>query len=241
MAFNVLLWHQLYVTREVNEDLWMYGIGRGQGHRRFLKERGPVRANAKLQNPRCAAPKKNDTYTCTRAEARRGEAMHAPAMDCIHAAVTRAVHNTVGHLSERIVQNAIAGELRRLGIDVQEQVTIPVFNGTRIVGYNRIDMVLYLEHGPVVLELKRLRQSLHQSPASARLRILGQARAYGHCLARLSDARTAPPCFVVNVFPGERGENVEIVPASRAPCAGPRKHVQSRAGRVLRRPNFYSA
>ena len=185
MAFNVLLWHQLYVTREVNADLWIYGIGRGQGHRRFLKERGPVRANAKLQNPRCAAPKKNDTYTCTRAEARRGEAMHAPAMDCIHAAVTRAVHNTVGHLSERIVQNAIAGELRRLGIDVQEQVTIPVFNGTRIVGYNRIDMVLYLEHGPVVLELKRLRQSLHQSPASARLRILGQARAYGHCLARL--------------------------------------------------------
>ena len=44
-------------------------------------------------------------------------------MESICASLRCAVQSTVGHLSERIIQSAIAAELRRNGIDVQEQVT----------------------------------------------------------------------------------------------------------------------
>lgn len=186
--------------------------------------------------PLCLVKKKPTVYFNAICSTTVGTAV----MESICASVRCAVQNTVGHLSERIIQSAIAAELRRSGIDVQEQVTIPVFNGTRIIGYNRIDMVLYLDDGPVVLELKRLRQSLYESPASARLRIMGQARAYGRCLARVSSDGETPECFVVNVFPQENAERVEIIPVACGPCVAPHKLVRSRCGRVLRRPDFYA-
>lgn len=123
-----------------------------------------------------------------------------------------AVKGTVGHLSERILQCAIAAELRRAGIDVQEQVTVPVFHGRRIVGYNRLDMLLHVDDRPVILELKRLRQGLRDAAPGTRLRVLTQAHAYRACLKRVFPDTKDLACYIVNVFRDGDAERVEVVP-----------------------------
>ena len=156
-------------------------------------------------------------------------------IDTIREHLDRAVGGTVGNLSEKIVQACIANELRRSGIEVQEQVHIPVFQGERIIGYNRIDMVLHFEGKTIVLELKRLRQGLLQSPGKARWRILSQARSYAQCLQKIFPTNTEIVCFVVNVFNHEGRESGEVHAVPFKNVHG--KGLLSKRGRLLRNPS----
>ena len=86
----------------------------------------------------------------------------------IKALVHDGTRDLTGHVSEKILRTALAGALRRAGLEVQEEVTIPVFARDRIVGHNRIDLLVHDGGAQCLVELKRLRASLYKSPARAR-------------------------------------------------------------------------
>jgi len=88
--------------------------------------------------------------------------------DRVEHVVRTEICDIVGHVSEKILRCALAASLRRSGLEVQEEVTIPVFARDRIVGHNRIDLLVHAGREQCVVELKRLRVSLHKSPARVR-------------------------------------------------------------------------
>ena len=86
----------------------------------------------------------------------------------IKALVHHGMADLAGHVSEKILRTTLAGALRRAGLEVQEEVTIPVFARDRIVGHNRIDLLVHDGGAQCIIELKRLRTSLIKSPARVR-------------------------------------------------------------------------
>ena len=72
------------------------------------------------------------------------------------------------------------------------KVTIPVFSGNKIIGHNRIDLVVHTPDGIAIVELKRLRGALRQSPMAARMR--AQVAGYAECWARIFPGQRAPRC-----------------------------------------------
>ena len=66
------------------------------------------------------------------------------------------VYNTLGYgFSEKVYENALAYELRKLGLKVEQQVRIVVYYESEVVGEYQADLVV---NGVVIVELKAARQ-----------------------------------------------------------------------------------
>jgi GxxExxY protein len=73
------------------------------------------------------------------------------------------VYRTLGYgFSERVYENALALELRKLGLKVEQQKRIVVYYGGQVVGEYLADIVV---NGIVIVELKAVRQLLRQHEA----------------------------------------------------------------------------
>ena len=66
------------------------------------------------------------------------------------------VYNTLGYgFSEKVYENALAIELRKLGLKVEQQARIVVYYEGEVVGEYQADLVV---NGAVIVELKAARQ-----------------------------------------------------------------------------------
>ena len=66
------------------------------------------------------------------------------------------VYNTLGYgFSEKVYENALAYELRKLGLKVEQQARIVVYYESEVVGEYQADLVV---NGVVIVELKAARQ-----------------------------------------------------------------------------------
>ncbi len=73
------------------------------------------------------------------------------------------VHNELGYgFSEKVYENAMAIRLRKAGLDVQQQVPIPVLFDGQVVGQYVADL---LANDVVLLELKAVRNILPEHEA----------------------------------------------------------------------------
>ena len=115
------------------------------------------------------------------------------------------------------------------------QVTIPVFSGNKIIGHNRIDLVVHTPDSIAIVELKRLRGALRQSPMAARMR--AQVAGYAECWARIFPGQRAPRCFLLNVYTdADSGRECVEVEAVRA-CKPGRAVLRTKSGRASVRPD----
>ena len=83
------------------------------------------------------------------------EGKHADLTEKIIGAFYR-VHNVLGYgFSEKVYENALAIELRKLGLKVGQQARIVVYYNGEVVGEYQADLVV---NGVVIIELKAVRQ-----------------------------------------------------------------------------------
>lgn len=89
---------------------------------------------------------------------------------------------------------------------------------------------MHTPEGVAILELKRLRGALHQSPVASRMR--AQVAGYAECWARIFPAQPAARCFLVNVYTDavSGSERVEVE-AVHAPRWG-KAAVRTKSGRA---------
>jgi GxxExxY protein len=88
-------------------------------------------------------------------EAIMAEGKHADLTEKIIGAFYR-VSNTLGYgFSEKVYENALAIELRKLGLKVEQQARIVVYYEGEVVGEYQADLVV---NGVVIVELKAVRQ-----------------------------------------------------------------------------------
>ena len=73
------------------------------------------------------------------------------------------VYNQLGYgFSEKVYENAMVLELRKLGLNVEQQKPIAVYYGERIVGEYFADILV---NDAVILELKAVKQLLEEHSA----------------------------------------------------------------------------
>jgi GxxExxY protein len=73
------------------------------------------------------------------------------------------VYNTLGYgFSEKVYENALAHELRKLGLQVEPQARIVVYYDGEVVGEYQADLVV---NGVVIVELKAVRQLTEEHEA----------------------------------------------------------------------------
>src|SRR5262245_6608820 len=88
---------------------------------------------------------------------------HAHVTDKILRAFFKKVYYRLGYgFLEKVYENALAGELRRMGLKVDQQVKIPVFYEGEVVGEYFADLLV---EGLVLVELKAARQILDEHEA----------------------------------------------------------------------------